>query len=106
MTDKQPRTGKQNKCLHSYLSQLANEMNAAGYDVRTTIRVPVLFTAENIKELMLKPVMNALYPGKESTTELDTQELQFLYETFNAMTADKFGISLDWPDRFNGGIGK
>ncbi len=97
------RTLKQNKCLHSYFQQLADELNAGGYDVRTTIKVPVSFTGENVKELMAKPVMAVLYPDKESTTELDTQELQYLYEVLNNMTAEKFGISLDWPDRFNGG---
>lgn len=97
------RTLQQNKCLHSYFQQLADELNAAGYDLRTTIKVPVAFTGHNVKELMAKPVMNALYPDKDSTAELSTQELQYLYEVLNNMTAEKFGISLQWPDRFNGG---
>ena len=62
----QQRTIKQNRCLHSYFQQLADELNGAGYDVGTTIKVPVAFTGDNVKEYMAKPVMNVLYPDKES----------------------------------------
>ena len=100
------RTLKQNACLHSYFQQLADEMNAAGYTADAVIKVPISFTAENVKEYMCKPVMRVLYPEIESTTELDTQQLQFLYENMNNLTGQKFGVSLDWPTRWNGGVGK
>ncbi|CAN8141896.1 hypothetical protein THIOSC13_810009 [uncultured Thiomicrorhabdus sp.] len=43
--------------------------------MRELIQIPIKPTAENVKETMIKPIMNALYPGKESTTELTTKRL-------------------------------
>jgi len=101
------RTLPQNRCLHSYCEQLADKLNAAGYDFNDgkVIRLPVQFTRENVKEYMFKKVMKSLYPDKESTRELDTQEIQWVYENLNRFTSDSFGVGVDWPDRFNGGIG-
>jgi hypothetical protein len=41
--------------------------------------------------------MSALYPGKESTTELTTKEINELYEVINRATAEKLGISIEFP---------
>ena len=103
--DKQPRTLKQNKCAHSYCGQLADALNDAGYDFNDgkVIRLPVAFTPENVKESMFKKVMTSLYPDKVSTTELNTEEMQCVYDNLNRFTSDLFGIGLDWPDRHNGG---
>ena len=97
------RTIQQNKCLHSYLSQIAEKLNGSGQDFKKVVQLPVSFTMENTKEYMFKPVMNILYPDIESTTELDTKQLQNVYEVFNAAIATRFGVSGDFPDRFNGG---
>lgn len=91
------RTISQNSAAHLYFSQLANALNDAGYDVGTTIKVPVDFTSETVKEYMFKPIMIALYPEKTSTTELSTVEIQKVYENLNRMTCDKFGIGLAFP---------
>ena len=102
-----PRTPLQNDCLHSYLEQLAGALNDAGYDFNDgkVITLPVAFTKENVKEHIFKKVMNALYPDKQSTTQLDTMQLQHVYENVNRITSERFGIGLDWPSRFNGGRG-
>ena len=102
-----PRTVKQNKCAHAYCGQLADALNSAGYDFNDgiVIRMPVSFTPENVKESMFKKVMISLYPDKKSTTELSTEQMQFVYENLNKFTTGLFGIGLDWPSRDNGGIG-
>ncbi len=101
VVQKKQRTITQNKSLHLYLSLLADKLNAGGYDVGTTINVPVSFTPDTVKTYMFKPVLTALYPDKKSTTELSTTEIQDVYENLNRMTSEKFGIGLDWPDRFS-----
>ena len=50
---------------------------------------------------MFKRVMSAMYPEKESTTELSTTEIQAVYESMNAATAEKFGVSIDWPNEYD-----
>ena len=52
---------------------------------------------------MFKRVMKSLYPDKDSTTELTTVQVQDVYENLNRFTAERFGVGLQWPDRFNGG---
>ena len=76
-------------------------MNAAGHDFKRIVRLPIIFTKENIKEYMFKPVMNSLYPDKKSTTELSTLEIQNVYEVFNAAISVKFGVGHDWPSEEN-----
>ncbi len=40
--------------------------------MKEIIKVPIKPTKENVKEEMLRPVMKALYPHIESTSELTT----------------------------------
>ena len=102
-----PRTLKQNDCLHEYCKQLSEALNDAGYDFNDgkVIRLPVAFTADNVKEAMLKKVMVSLYPGKTSTTQLSTVEMQDVYENLNRFTSSSWGIGLEWPSHDNGGRG-
>ena len=91
------RTNQQNKALHLYCQLVADEMNAAGYDAQTAITLPISLTQDIVKENIFKVIMRALYPDKESTTELSTTEMQNVYEHMNSATAQKFGISMDFP---------
>jgi len=91
------RTLQQNKALHLYCQRVAEEMNAAGYDFKQVVRLPVSLTPELVKEYLFKRTMRAMYPDKVSTTELTTTEIQAVYESMNNATAELFGISIDWP---------
>ncbi len=93
------RTGKQNNSLHKYCSNLAGELNAAGYDFNDgkVVRLPVAFTQENVKEYMFKRVMRSLYPDKESTTELTTKQIQEVYENMSRFIAEQFHVHVEWP---------
>lgn len=95
------RTPTQNASLHVYARLLAEGLNDAGYDVQTVITVPVSFTDKTVKKYMIKPIMKALYPDYESTTELSTTEIQEVYENLNRLTGEKFGVSIPWPSNEN-----
>lgn len=94
------RTNQQNKALHLYCEWLAEELGNAGMDMRVTgtvIEVPISPTKENVKEVMLKPVMNALWPDITSTAKLDTVQVSQLYEEINRFTGERLGIHVRWP---------
>ena len=91
------RTDQQNRALHKYFELLAKELNGAGYDVGATIKVPVDFTKDTVKEYMAHPIIHALWPEKEHTSELDTKQIDMLYEHLNRLTAEKFGINVQFP---------
>ena len=91
------RTSQQNRALHLYCQMVADELNAAGYDAQTVITLPISLTQDIVKDCIFRAIMRALYPDKESTTELSTTEMQDVYENMNAATAQKFGVSIPWP---------
>ena len=97
------RTLSQNNALHKYFELLAKELNSAGYDVGATIKVPVDFTKSTVKEYMAHPIIHALWPDKEHTSELSTTEISELYEHLNRLTSEKFGIGIPFPDYFSEG---
>jgi hypothetical protein len=93
------RTGQQNKSLHLWLSRLADELNASGQSLGDgiTIKVPVRFTGDNLKENCLKPLMCARHPDKTSTTELTTKQIQDLYMELDQVIAERSGCHVEWP---------
>ena len=95
MTD---RTPQQRKSLEVYCRLVAEAMNDAGYDFKKAITLEIAMTQALVKEYIFKRIMKAMYPDKTSTTELSTTEIQKVYEVMNANTANKFGISMDWPN--------
>ncbi len=97
MTTEQ-RTEKQNNALHQYFTDLAEALNAAGYDVRRVMKeIPaeIPFTGWGVKNFLWRPFQK-VYLGKRSTTELTRQEVGEMYEAFNAYLA-KFGIHVPFP---------
>lgn len=91
------RTLRQNRALHLYIRQLAEAMDTAGMDMRKTIKVPIRPTEENVKETMIKPVMEAMWPDIHSTTELSTAQIGELYEVVNRFTAERLHLSIPFP---------
>ncbi len=91
------RTGQQNRALHLYITKLAEALDESGHDMREVIKLPIKPTAENVKENMVRPVMIALYPEIKSTTDLDTKQMQELYEVLNRATGERLGIYVEWP---------
>ena len=93
------RTPLQNASLHLWMTQLADELNAAGFDVGdgVVIKLPVKFTQENIKENIVKVLMNAMYPEIESTTQLNTIQMQKLYRQADYAISQRTGVTVAWP---------
>ena len=91
------RTLKQNSALHLYCRRLAEALADKGADMRTLIQMPIRPTAENVKETMFKPVMHAMYPDIESTTELSTAQMAQVAEVMQQAVADRLQIDVPWP---------
>lgn len=93
-----PRTETQNKALHLYFTQLAEELNNAGYDMRKTLRndIDIPWSGSTIKEYLFRPVMKAQL-GKKSTTELTTKEIDQVFDVINRHLGEKLGIHVPFP---------
>lgn len=93
------RTTRQNSAIHLYFQLLADELNAAGLDQRKVLKpsIEIPWGGESIKEKLFKPIMNAMYPDKESTTQLTTDEVSKVYEVLNRHLAEKFSLTVPFP---------
>ena len=93
------RTEAQNRALHLYLSQVADELNAAGYTLPTVLekRPGITFTPEIVKETLWRPLQKALV-GKESTTTLNKgSDIDGIYEHLNRFLGEEFGVHVPFP---------
>lgn len=93
------RTLSQNNALHLYFEHLAKELNDGGYTVQLFLKqaIDLDWNKESVKELIWRPVQEALIQ-KKSTTKLDkVVEIDLIWEHINRHIAEKFGIHVPFP---------
>jgi hypothetical protein len=93
------RTLQQNKALHKFFQQLADEFNAAGLEVHKVLSQEVehYWTAITVKELIWRPLQKALL-AKESTTQLDkVKEIDAIVSVINKFIGEKWGLYIAFP---------
>ena len=95
------RTLTQNASMWLYCTQLAEALNAAGYDQRTFpwregMEIP--FTKHSVMESFWRPVMDSMC-DKDSTTDQITTDVMAVYEALSRAMAQKVGITVPWPCR-------
>jgi hypothetical protein len=92
------RTLKQNRALHKYLTELGNALNDAGWDMKTTLKpsVDIPWTPDMVKEYLWRPIQKII-TDVESTTELETSDVDLIYKVLDRHIASKFGVSVHFP---------
>lgn len=92
------RTPRQNRAMHKYFDLLSEKLNEGGLDMRVVMKpdVDLPWTPENVKNLLWRPIQEA-YLKKHSTTELETGEINEIYEILTRHLGEKFGIFVDFP---------
>lgn len=92
------RTTQQNKALHVLFRMLAEELNDAGLDMRKTLKqsVDIPWDPKTVKEYLWRPVQKAQL-GKDSTTELTTEEIDKVFDTINRHLGERFGLHVPFP---------
>ncbi len=99
-TEKQ-RTAQQNAALHLYFTLLAEELNGAGYNLKTVlenIRMDIPVTPVSVKENIWKPIMKQML-GKESTTEMNRTDITTIWEALNLAFGTRLGVQVDFPSQ-------
>ena len=92
------RTNRQNRSLHKYCEEVADALNAAGWDMKKTLKpeVDIPWNKDMVKEHLWRPIQEIVL-DKESTTELDTSEPSKVYDVLDRHLGEKFGIHVPWP---------
>lgn len=96
--EEKQRTLKQNRAMHKYFQHLADELNDSGLDMRRTLKhdISIPWSGKTIKEFIWKPILKAQL-GKESTTEMNTKDIDSVFETITRHMGEKFGLQVDFP---------
>ena len=95
------RTGQQRKSIEVYCHMMADDLNNTEASVQKVCKLPIDFTQENFKELIWKPVQHAMFPDITSTTQLDTIQVNAVYEQVNKIMGQEWGVSNHWPSYEN-----
>ena len=92
------RTSKQNQALHLFFSLFAELLNEHGLDQRKFLKpgIEIPWTKESVKEQIWRPIQIAMF-DKESTTELETREINQEFDVLNRNLAEKHGLHLPFP---------
>lgn len=90
------RTEAQNNAMHLWFTQLADALNLAGWDMKKVIRVDIPWSPYSIKENLWRPLQNAMF-GKDSTTQLTTDEVTKIYEVINREIGNRTGVTIPFP---------
>lgn len=93
------RTDQQNKALHLWFSLLATALNDAGYDMKKTIRqeIDIPWTAYSVKEYLWRPIQKE-YLHKQSTTQLNTKNIDAIYDIVNRVIGERTGVYVEFPN--------
>ena len=91
------RTANQNDWGHVVFREVAMELAFRDFDMRQ-IKVEIQPTEALVKEGMFKPIMNAMYPEKRSTTQLTTEEFNNVMDVFRNALQERLGIYIELPE--------
>ena len=92
------RTDRQNRALHLWFTQLAQALNKDGFDMKAVIKegIDIFWSPYTVKEHLWRPVQKA-YLGKESTRNLDTGEIDKIFDIINKGVGEKTGVYVPFP---------
>ena len=100
------RTLKQNKAIHKFCEMVSTALNNAGWTKKKYFeikQIDIEWTPASVKEDIWRVMQIGLYPGKESTTQLDRPEVSMVYENVNRIIQDKLEMpGIEFPNRFFG----
>ena len=101
-SDKVIRTLKQNASIHKYCTLLSTAFEDAGLDMQTVLEkaIPVKWTMESVKEVIWRRIQIAMFPKKTSTKQLETTDVNEVYQVISRQMATEFEINVPFPNRF------
>lgn len=101
---KPKRSSKQNNALHLYFSQLSAFFNEIGFEHEYNgikkMKLSCKWTTTLVKEIIWKEIQKELY-GIESTTKINTEQINVIYDAINKALSLRFGKHLPFPSEFS-----
>ena len=97
--NRKQRTPQQNAAFWLYCTRLAEALNEAGFDMRSfpwKEGIDIPWNKQMVHDFLWIPVQEVM-TTKESTTELNTVDVNEIYEVVNRHIAQTTGVSVEWP---------
>ena len=82
------RSKAQNRLIHQFMKNIANRLNESDLKVQDVIKYETDWNTQKVKELIFRPVQESLYK-KKSTTKLNKNELDLIFDTIIQALASK-----------------
>ena len=97
------RTLKQNNSLQKGLRNLCEELEEGGLDMKKVLKpeVDIPWTVDSAREFLFNPIAQVMF--NRTSSELNTVEIQKVWDVMMRHMGEKHGVTVPWPDRFNGG---
>ena len=94
------RTQKQNNAMWLWLSQIAQALNDAGYDMKKTLKphIEIPWNKERAKEHLWNPIQQ-IVTSESSSTDLSRQQINEIQEVIARHLAQTTGVSVPFPKR-------
>lgn len=90
------RTKSQNNSMHMLFQAVADTLNDSGIEMEVVLKtIDVPWNKITVKEIIWRSIQKKQLL-KQSTTQLDTKNVNEVYETFNRYLA-KWGVSIPFP---------
>lgn len=92
------RTLSQNAAIHKLFSLLSDDLNEKGLDMKVVLKpsYQIWWTPQMVKEHLWKPLQEVMYQ-KKSTTELETKEVDRVFEQLAKILGEHHGIEMSFP---------
>ena len=97
------RTTLQRKAIQVYCRLLAEQFNDAGLDMVKVLsekEVAVNWTMDSVKDVIWREIQLALFPDKQSSTQLEKDEVSKVYKVIARHMSERFNITQSFPNRF------
>lgn len=98
MVKPKKRSPAQNRAMHKLFDLLSDELNEKGLTIQKVLKptVDVWWNRTLVKEYLWRPIQKAV-TLKESSAELNTKELDKVFETLAFHLGEKFGLEVTFP---------
>ncbi len=102
-TKSNTRTILQNASMHKYFSLVSSSLNDAGFSMQKVLtqikKIELSWTMIAVKDVIWRNFQRALLE-KESTTQLETHEVEKVYKNIDYWLSTNIGIEhIDFPSR-------
>lgn len=94
------RTNQQSKAIHLYCSQVAEALRNEGYNMQAVVenikKMEIVPDMKNVKEILWRTAQKSTV-GTDSTTKLESKEIDKIYEAVNMFLGHYFQIHVPFP---------